>query len=175
MGVAGLFRVINTDARFSSLRDRRHLLPETFSHTGPDPGARWFPRRDFSSSSALHRFSPTIHSAPFFLGIRRRCHATSTKVDRNRARSKRNRRIDWWNGWPGGRWPIYFPSQIPSPRQLSVSRMYQNFRIILYSSMMCIFVCELSLFFKNCEISFIALAFAFMVARLKIELYNCNK
>lgn len=32
--------------------------------------------------------------------IRRRCHATSTKVDRNRAQSKRNRRIDWWNGWP---------------------------------------------------------------------------
>jgi len=43
MGVAEVFQVINTDARFSSLRARRHLLPEAFSHTGPDPGARVIP------------------------------------------------------------------------------------------------------------------------------------
>lgn len=40
MGVAEVFRVINTDARFSSLLARRHLLPETFSHTVPDSVVR---------------------------------------------------------------------------------------------------------------------------------------
>lgn len=60
-------------------------------------------RPDDSWGDSPSPFSP-FYPQYFFWGrggIRRRCHATSTKVDRNRTRLKRNRRIDWWNGCVG--------------------------------------------------------------------------
>jgi len=81
---------------FISPRPKTPAAWNLFTHC-PWPQGPMIPEENllFLPSSAV----PSFLSAAYLFFSIRRCHATSTKVDRNRAQSKRNRRIDWWNGW----------------------------------------------------------------------------